>query len=107
VWLTDYVPTTSSLNSTGEFPDGEYSYYFGSYLIPNFGLPVLSGSTPPPSNLTFPVLPSVTTGDVFYLSVVETGTDCPPGINIPPRYWLTTDTTMVVACLENRNVVEV
>lgn len=37
VWLTDYAPSTANLNSTGEFPAGEYFYYFGEYYIPNFG----------------------------------------------------------------------
>ncbi|KAJ3794846.1 hypothetical protein GGU11DRAFT_794464 [Lentinula aff. detonsa] len=38
VWLTDYAPSASSLNSTGQFAEGGYTYYFGSYLIPNFGM---------------------------------------------------------------------
>ncbi|KAJ3778843.1 hypothetical protein FB446DRAFT_782980 [Lentinula raphanica] len=89
VWLTDYVPTTSNLNSTGQFPEGEYDYYFGSFLIPNFGLPVLAGSVPPPSSLVLPPLTGLNTGDEVYLAVVETGTACPPGINVPPQYEVT------------------
>lgn len=96
VWLTNYAPTYLNVNSTGQFSEGEYSYYFGSYLIPNFGqyfspdlgivpvliddiigLPVLSGSTPPPSSLPLPGL-NLSTGDEVYLAVVETGTSCPP-----------------------------
>lgn len=38
VWLCDYDPTTANLDSTGEFSDGDYTYYFGAYLIPNFGM---------------------------------------------------------------------
>ncbi|KAJ4478990.1 hypothetical protein J3R30DRAFT_2699246 [Lentinula aciculospora] len=95
VWLTNYAPTTSSLNSTGQFPEGEYSWYYGEYLIPNFGLPVLSGSTPPPSSLVLPESLNLSPGDEAYLAVVETGTNCPPGLNIPPQYELT-DLVMTV-----------
>jgi uncharacterized protein YraI len=35
VWLLDYAPTTANLNSTGQFSDA--AYYFGPYLIGNFG----------------------------------------------------------------------
>jgi hypothetical protein len=89
VWLTDYAPAASNLNSTGQFPEGQYTYYFGEYLIPNFGLPPLEGNNPPPSTLTLPELESLAKGDKVYLSVVETGTNCPPGTNIPPQYELT------------------
>ncbi|KAF9071777.1 hypothetical protein BDP27DRAFT_1262003, partial [Rhodocollybia butyracea] len=89
VWLTGYSPTTSSLNSTGEFDEGEFTYYFGSYLIPNFGLSVLPGSIPPPSSLVFPTIPAIVTGDEVYLTVVETGDNCPPGLNVPPEYEVT------------------
>ncbi|KAJ3992595.1 hypothetical protein F5050DRAFT_1579296 [Lentinula boryana] len=88
VWLTDYAPSASSLNSTGQFAEGGYTYYFGSYLIPNFGLPVLSGSIPPPSSLVFPVSSDLSVGDEVYLAVVETGNNCPPGLNVPPQYEL-------------------
>ncbi|KIK58177.1 hypothetical protein GYMLUDRAFT_171421 [Collybiopsis luxurians FD-317 M1] len=77
VWLTNYAPTTSNLNSTGQFPEGQYSYYFGQYLVPNFGLPAMTGSAPP-STLVLPELPDLTTGEEVYLAVVETGTNCPP-----------------------------
>ncbi|KAJ4466388.1 hypothetical protein C8J55DRAFT_240470 [Lentinula edodes] len=76
IWLTNYAPTYLNVNSTGQFSEGEYSYYFGSYLIPNFGLPVLSGNE-------------------VYLAVVETGTSCPPGLHIPPQYELT-ETSIIV-----------
>jgi len=89
VWLTDYAPTTANLNSTGQFPDGEYFYYFGEYLQGNFGLPPLSGSTPPPSTLTTPDISAYTVGTALYLAVVETATDCPPR-NQPPQYGLAT-----------------
>ncbi|KAJ3859962.1 hypothetical protein EV359DRAFT_85826 [Lentinula novae-zelandiae] len=95
VWLTNYAPTYLNVNSTGQFSEGEYSYYFGSYLIPNFGLPVLSGSTPPPSSLPLPGSLNLSAGDEVYLAVVETGTSCPPGLHIPPQYELT-ETSIIV-----------
>ncbi|KAE9388677.1 hypothetical protein BT96DRAFT_926940 [Gymnopus androsaceus JB14] len=88
VWLTDYAPTTADLTA-GVFPEGDYTYSFGSYLIPNFGLPVLSGSTPPPPSLVMPELTSLVTGEDVYLAVVETGNNCPPGLNVPPQYEVT------------------
>ncbi|KAF5387495.1 hypothetical protein D9757_006510 [Collybiopsis confluens] len=91
VWLTENAPTASSLNgTTGQLLDGQFIHYFGQYLIPNFGLPALSGTTPPPSTLVLPTLSSdVTTGDEIYLAVVETGTNCPPGLHVPPQYEIT------------------
>jgi hypothetical protein len=35
VWLLDYAPTTANLNATGQFTDA--AYYFGAFLIGNFG----------------------------------------------------------------------
>ncbi|KAE9399801.1 hypothetical protein BT96DRAFT_820107 [Gymnopus androsaceus JB14] len=81
VWLTDYAPTTANLNSTGEFDQGDYTYYFGSYLIANFGLPPLppdGGFISPPTSLVMPELPSLVSGEEVYLAVVETGTECQP-----------------------------
>ncbi|THG97389.1 hypothetical protein EW026_g4607 [Hermanssonia centrifuga] len=54
VWLVDHEPTGSDLNSTYQFPDGNFLYHFGSYTIINFiGLP--PGVNPsPPSTLTLP-----------------------------------------------------
>ncbi|OBZ79569.1 hypothetical protein A0H81_00265 [Grifola frondosa] len=81
VWLVENSPVFSDLNSTGQFPEGEYLYYFGDYLVANFaGLPPMG--TPPPSALTMPEL-NIDDGNV-YLAVVETFYDCPP--NIPVEY---------------------
>ncbi|KAF7317161.1 hypothetical protein HMN09_00450900 [Mycena chlorophos] len=91
VWLTDAEPTANDVNSTsGELDDALYQ--FGTYLIPNFGLQNLPGSTPPPSTLTIPDLATsnIASGANLFLAVVETATACPPGINIPPQYGLTT-----------------
>jgi len=93
VWITDYAPTTANLNSTGEFD--VYSYYYGAYLIPNFGLSELSGYSLPPSSLVLPEMSGIVSGDEVYLAVVETGAACPPGVDIPPQYRVT-DASIVV-----------
>ncbi|KAJ6549471.1 hypothetical protein B0H10DRAFT_1713642, partial [Mycena sp. CBHHK59/15] len=74
VWLTDYAPTTDTLNSTGQFTDA--TYYFGAYLIGNFGLPPI-GDPVPPATLTMPDISSYTSGSDMYLAVVETANNCP------------------------------
>lgn len=40
VWLTDYEPTTTNLNATGQFPEGEFTHFFGPFTNPNFGMRV-------------------------------------------------------------------
>ncbi|EIM80097.1 uncharacterized protein STEHIDRAFT_162983 [Stereum hirsutum FP-91666 SS1] len=91
VWLTDYEPTTTNLNATGQFPEGSYTRYFGLYTNPNFGLSPLSGSPAPPPSLSFPETDEATLDatPLWWLSVVETATNCPPGLHIPPQYGLT------------------
>jgi hypothetical protein len=42
VWLTSYAPTTANLNSTGQIPDA--TYYFGTFLVANFGMSRCSNS---------------------------------------------------------------
>lgn len=37
IWLTDYEPTTSNLNATGQFPEGSFTHNFGLFTNPNFG----------------------------------------------------------------------
>ncbi|KAF5353113.1 hypothetical protein D9758_008782 [Tetrapyrgos nigripes] len=90
VWLTDYQPTGTDVNATsGTFDEGKFTYFFGNFLIPNFGIPVLPGSTPPPPTLTMPDLSGqFSAGGTLFLSVIETARDCPPG-NVPPQYGLT------------------
>ncbi|KAJ7036850.1 hypothetical protein C8F04DRAFT_1094584 [Mycena alexandri] len=85
VWLLDYAPTTANLNATGQFTDA--AYYFGAFLIGNFGLPPLSGSPSPPTTLTLPDLSQYGAGSSMYIAVVETATTCPPG-NQPAQYGL-------------------
>lgn len=46
LWLTDYEPTISNLNVTGQFSEGDFTYYFGLYTNPNFGMYRLSLSVP-------------------------------------------------------------
>ncbi|KAK7030406.1 hypothetical protein VNI00_014150 [Paramarasmius palmivorus] len=94
VWLTDYEPTTTDLDSNGRFPEGHYTYFFGNFVKPNFGLPPLSGTPLPPSTLNLPALDGIVSGGTLYLSVVELGRDCPPG-GVPPQYALT-ETSLVV-----------
>ncbi|ESK89951.1 hypothetical protein Moror_749 [Moniliophthora roreri MCA 2997] len=88
VWLTDYEPVAANLTTTGVFPEGAYTFFFGSFLEPNFGLPPLSGNPPPPSTLTLPTVDGVVSGGKLYLAVVETANTCPPR-NVPPQYALT------------------
>ncbi|KAF7312028.1 hypothetical protein MIND_00214800 [Mycena indigotica] len=89
-WLLDYEPTTANIDAATGLPSNPI-YQFGTYLIPNFGLPPLSGSNPPPpSTLTTPALaPAYASGRSLYLAVIETATACPPGVNIPPQYGVT------------------
>ncbi|THU96610.1 hypothetical protein K435DRAFT_839029 [Dendrothele bispora CBS 962.96] len=89
VWLTDYEPTRTDVNTTsGTFDEGKFTHFFGDFLVPNFGLPQLQGSTSPPSSLTLPdVSGSFVEGSELYLAVIETATDCPPG-GVPPQYGL-------------------
>ncbi|KAJ7056717.1 hypothetical protein C8F01DRAFT_1372694 [Mycena amicta] len=90
-WLLDYAPTTANIDSTTGLFSNEV-YQFGSYLIGNFGLSPIPGSNPPPpSTLTVPDLSSLgyAPGASMYLAVVETATSCPPGVNIPPQFGLT------------------
>ncbi len=94
VWLVDHEPTGSDLNSTYHFPDGDYLYYFGNFLIRNFDgmysigsyiagclivnidLPPLS-TPPPPSTLTLPEpLDSSYDDTEVYIAVVEELTSC-------------------------------
>ncbi|KAJ7929756.1 hypothetical protein B0H13DRAFT_2180992 [Mycena leptocephala] len=96
VWLSDSAPT--GLNATGELPEGTYIDYFGEYLIPNFGLGPLPGSTVPPTSLTIPDISGYSAGSPLYLTVVETalaGT-CPPGNGVPAQYQFAT-VSLVVA----------
>ncbi|KAJ7432524.1 hypothetical protein B0H11DRAFT_2125805 [Mycena galericulata] len=86
VWLTDYAPTTANLNATGQFTDA--TYYFGPFLIGNFGLPPIGPTLPPPATLTAPDVSSLAVGSEVYLAVVETANNCPPG-NQPLEYGLT------------------
>ncbi|KAJ7746286.1 hypothetical protein B0H16DRAFT_1556894 [Mycena metata] len=86
VWLLDYAPTTANLNATGQFTNADY--FFGSFLIANFGLPPLSGSQSPPTSLTLPNLSQYAAGSSLYIAVVETANTCPPG-NVPAQYGLT------------------
>ncbi|KAJ7163881.1 hypothetical protein C8R43DRAFT_989059 [Mycena crocata] len=85
VWLLDSEPTTTNLNATGQFPDA--TYYFGSYLMGNFGLPPI-GNPVPPATLTMPDVSGFVTGSELYLAVVETANNCPPG-NTPAQYGMT------------------
>ncbi|KAK7434638.1 hypothetical protein VKT23_020104 [Stygiomarasmius scandens] len=98
VWLTDYQPTTADVNTTtGVFDEGKFAHFFGNFLVPNFGLPVLTGSTPPPSSLTLPDMSgSFAEGSELFLAVVETANSCPPGVGVPPQYGLT-GTSLVLA----------
>ncbi|KAF7330202.1 hypothetical protein MVEN_02457300 [Mycena venus] len=93
VWLLDHAPTTASLNSTGQFTDAKY--YFGPFLIGNFGLPPIGPTLPPPSTLTMPDLSGYPSGSAMYVAVVETANNCPPG-NQPAQYGMTS-TQMVTA----------
>ncbi|KAJ7503556.1 hypothetical protein B0H11DRAFT_1986057 [Mycena galericulata] len=94
VWLTDYAPTTANLNATGQFTDA--TYYFGSFLIGNFGLqPIVGANPPPPATLTAPDVSSLAVGSDIYLAVVETANNCPPG-NQPLQYGLTS-TVLTIA----------
>ncbi|PSR82964.1 hypothetical protein PHLCEN_2v5934 [Hermanssonia centrifuga] len=79
VWLVDHEPTGSDLNSTYQFPDGDYLYYFGNFLIRNFDdLPPMS-TPPPPSTLTLPEpLDSSYDDTEVYIAVVEELTSCVP-----------------------------
>ncbi|KAK7032756.1 hypothetical protein R3P38DRAFT_3352079 [Favolaschia claudopus] len=86
VWLLDYAPTTANLNATGQFTDA--TYYFGPFLIGNFGLPPIGPNPVPPSTLTMPDLSSRAAGSELYVAVVETANNCPPG-NQPLQYGLT------------------
>ncbi|KAJ6579383.1 hypothetical protein B0H10DRAFT_2198706 [Mycena sp. CBHHK59/15] len=81
VWLSESVPT--SLNSSGELPEGTYIEYYGQFLIPNFGLPPLPPTAP--ATITIPDISSYSSGSDLYVSVVETANTCPPG-NQPPQY---------------------
>jgi hypothetical protein len=93
VWLLDYAPTTANLNSTGQFTDA--AYYFGPYLIGNFGkrlifaewifgaqkntgLPPIGPTPVPPATLTMPDVSAYPVGSEMYLAVVETANNCPP-----------------------------
>ncbi|KAJ6577537.1 hypothetical protein B0H19DRAFT_985144 [Mycena capillaripes] len=91
VWLLDSAPTTANLNSTGQFPDA--TYYFGAYLIANFGLPAMNPV--PPATLTMPDVSGFAVGSAMYLAVVETANNCPPG-NQPAQYGMTS-TQMITA----------
>ncbi|KAJ7672247.1 hypothetical protein DFH06DRAFT_926012, partial [Mycena polygramma] len=84
VWLLDYAPTTANLNSTGQFPDA--AYYFGPFLINNFGLPPMNPVAP--ATLSLPDLSAYTAGSEIYLAVVESANTCPPG-NQPTQYGMT------------------
>ncbi|KAJ7760643.1 hypothetical protein DFH07DRAFT_771726 [Mycena maculata] len=93
VWLLDYAPTTDNLNATGQFLDA--TYYFGAYLIGNFGLGPIGPELPPPATLTMPDVSELPVGSDVYLAVVETANNCPPG-NQPLEYGLTS-TLLVTA----------
>ncbi|KAJ7690049.1 hypothetical protein B0H17DRAFT_936426 [Mycena rosella] len=85
VWLLDYAPTTANLNSTGQFSDA--TYYFGAFLVGNFGLGPI-GNPVPPATLTMPDMSAFVSGSDMYLAVVETANNCPPG-NQPLQYGMT------------------
>ncbi|KAJ6468313.1 hypothetical protein C8R45DRAFT_1018268 [Mycena sanguinolenta] len=93
VWLLDYAPTTANLNATGQFDDA--AFYFGPFLIGNFGLPPIGSDPPPPSTLTTPDVSAYAIGSEMYIAVVETANTCPPG-NQPAQYGMTA-TKMVTA----------
>ncbi|KAJ7215700.1 hypothetical protein B0H12DRAFT_354417 [Mycena haematopus] len=86
VWLLDYAPTTANLNATGQFSDA--AFYFGPFLIGNFGLPPIGPTPVPPSTLTLPDVSAYPVGSEMYVAVVETANNCPPG-NQPLQYGLT------------------
>jgi len=92
VWLLDFAPTTANLNSTGQFPNA--AYYFGAFLIGNFGLGPI-GSPLPPATLTMPDLSEYAVGSAMYIAVVETANNCPPG-NQPLQYGMTS-TSLITA----------
>ncbi|KAJ7220229.1 hypothetical protein GGX14DRAFT_354749, partial [Mycena pura] len=85
VWLLDVPPTTANMNSTGQFPDAYY--YFGAFVLGNFGLPP-NGNPVPPATLPMPNLSAYRAGSEMYLAVVETANNCPPG-NTPPQFGMT------------------
>ncbi|KAG7090241.1 hypothetical protein E1B28_011840 [Marasmius oreades] len=86
VYLTSFAPTAANLNSAGGFSEGDYTYFFGSFLAANFGLPVITPAVP--TSLTLPALNGISAGSQLFLAVVETARSCPPG-NVPPQYGLT------------------
>ncbi|KAJ7470774.1 hypothetical protein FB451DRAFT_321232 [Mycena latifolia] len=93
VWLLDFAPTTANLNATGQFVDA--AYYFGPFLIGNFGLPPIGPTPVPPATLTMPDLSEYAPGSAMYLAVVETANNCPPG-NQPLQYGMTSTPLVTV-----------
>ncbi|KAH9927328.1 uncharacterized protein B0H18DRAFT_1118588 [Fomitopsis serialis] len=81
VYLFENEPDVSDLNTDGSFPESDYLYEFGQWLIPTSVRP-----PPPPSNLTMPDFSQASTNAAtysdatFYLTVVETYLDCPGDI---------------------------
>ncbi|KAJ7328714.1 hypothetical protein DFH08DRAFT_633147, partial [Mycena albidolilacea] len=90
IWLSATAPT--SLNATGQLPEGTYIQYFGEYLIGNFGLAPLPGHPVPPTSVTIPDISGYSAGSTLFLSVVETAQagECPPGNGVPAQYEFTT-----------------
>ncbi|KZT06497.1 uncharacterized protein LAESUDRAFT_736899 [Laetiporus sulphureus 93-53] len=92
VWLFEQPPSIDDMASDGTFQNGTYLYYFGKWLINNFGLPPMQT---PPNNLTMPDFSAAAEGSqifsnaTFYLTVVETYEDCPG--DIPYEYGFTSN----------------
>ncbi|KAJ3485812.1 hypothetical protein NLI96_g4691 [Meripilus lineatus] len=67
----------SGLSPSGALMDADVLFSFGNYTAPNFGLPPLQDTSPPPTALTTPVLTGME-GSQVYLAVIETIMGCPP-----------------------------
>ncbi|RDX43946.1 hypothetical protein OH76DRAFT_1487495 [Lentinus brumalis] len=94
VYLSTSAPTAADVTTSGGLVDGSFSFDFGNFLIPNFGLPPMTTPPPPPATLTAPTLSGIADGTELFFTVVETFRDCPPDGHI--EYGLET-TTVVYA----------